>query len=145
MTEGFGTHAEIESIVEKSAAKNKRLTIGGHLEVQYTLVTDDADESGAKRFVIKFVNQTIYGKKSVIEELYSKIKNDPRHIITEEFIDEIPLDGDSEECVEAQNKINGGWGMCWRNRNSNRVDSRDNAFAVKAAIGHAVKDVLVQA
>jgi hypothetical protein len=65
------------------------MSIGGHIEIQYTF---------------KFINQMIFGRKDVTMSLYERIKNDVRHTITSEHIEVL----DTE--------ITGEWGMVWVNR-----------------------------
>ncbi len=120
----------LDEIVEKSKVKNKRLGIGGHLEVNFNI------KSGGE-MNIKLVSQTIYGRKSQIHRLYSQIKSDPRHVIETEFFDELPwtCEGGGEASVEYQNKMNGGWGMVWRNRERQRRAFQDNSKEIAIAVG----------
>ena len=83
------------------AANNGRLKIGGYLEVQTPF---------------KFVEQTIYGRSNVLSKLYASIKRDPRHSVTDDFVQVIPYNDGSAMSIYAVNKINGGWGMVFRSR-----------------------------
>ena len=89
LKEEYRNHEFITRLVDKASIENKKMSLGGHIEIQYPF---------------KFITQTIFGKEDVTMSLYERIKKDARHTITSEYIDV----SDTERT--------GDWGMVWINR-----------------------------